>query len=730
MFLSIWRLSHLSLATLSALFLIVLSISGIVLSFSPIKNQISKYRSDELEKITLSSLINNINKNQKEILEIKIDRNDFVEVKAISKKGEMINFYANAKNGEAKGEVEKESRFFKLFRNIHRSLLLKKTGRIIIGIISFILFLLSFSGSILIIKRQLSIRKFYSKVIFDDFYQFWHIINGRMSLVFIVIISLTGVFLSLERFEIINQKKDLIHNIDYEKIEDFSKKTISDFEIFKKIKVSELDFIQFPFSSFVEDQFTVRLKDKELIINQFNGEVISSVDFDFVKKLSRINYNLHTGEGSIIWSVILLISCFSILFFIFSGFKITLKRIQFKSKNSFKEKESEFLILVGSENGNTNRYAKYLQEIISSNNKKVFIDQLDNYKPIENLQQIIILTSTYGLGQPPSNAKKFIKKFQKKPLKKTFNYSIVGFGSRSYPDFCQFAIDVNGLLEKYENGNSILPIKLINNQNQTEFNKWVDDWGAINNFIIQGYQENLKLDFEVIKKTKSQKDPNNNFTIRLRPLKKNVFQSGDLIAFQIGENQNERYYSIAKDFNDNIFLSIKRHLKGECSQYLDDLKVKAIIKAKIIKNDNFHAPEDCDNLILIGNGTGIAPLLGMAYENHSKKKIDIYWGSKFKKSLNLYSDIVNELIDEERLSSFNDGYSREEKLDKLYVQDLIELKKEEIIENLTNKTQIMICGSTEMGKDVVKKIKEILKDLDGFTFENLEQNNQINVDTY
>ena len=125
-------------------------------------------------------------------------------------------------------------------------------------------------------------------------------------------------------------------------------------------------------------------------------------------------------------------------------------------------------------------------------------------------------------------------------------------------DFCQFAIDVKGLLEKYENGNSILPIKLINNQNQTEFNKWVDDWGASNNFTIQDYQENLKFNFEVVKKTKSQKDPNNNFTIRLRPLKKNIFQSGDLIAFQIGENQNERYYSIAKDFNDNIFLRLMK----------------------------------------------------------------------------------------------------------------------------------------------------------------------------
>ena len=72
--------------------------------------------------------------------------------------------------------ISQESTIFSLTRNIHRSLLMKKTGRLIIGVVSALLFFIAFTGILLIIKRQLSIRKFYSRVIFNDFYQFWHIV--------------------------------------------------------------------------------------------------------------------------------------------------------------------------------------------------------------------------------------------------------------------------------------------------------------------------------------------------------------------------------------------------------------------------------------------------------------------------------------------------------------------------------------------------------------------------
>ena len=730
MVLSIWRYCHLILALTSSFFLIIASITGLVLSFSPIKNELSDYHSNQLSEVYLSSLIENIYKNDKEIIEIKLDENEFIQVRSISNDDNIKSYYANALNGKAIGEIEKESRFFSTFRNIHRSLLLKKSGRLIIGIVSFILFLLSITGTILISKRQLSIKKFYSKVIFDDFYQFWHIINGRTFLLLIVIISLSGTFLSLERFKYISTKKTLNHNINFDEIKLVPKRNYSNFEVFKNIKISEIEYVQFPFSNLIEDHFKIGLKNKEIIVNQFNGEIISSIDFGLLNQLSNLSFNIHTGKGNIIWSLILCISCLSILFFIFSGLKMSIKRLKYKKTNKFKDSESNYLILVGSENGNTYRHAKYLFEIIESNNKKVFMDQLDNYKPNINIKQMIILTSTYGLGQPPSNAKKFIKKFEKNPLKNPFDYTVLGFGSKSYPDFCQFALDVSELLKKYENGNPIMPIKLINNQSQTEFSSWLDQWVKHNNFNTLKYEEDKKVYFEIINKTSSEKDPNNNFTMTLRPLSRILFQSGDLIAFKVDKESDERYYSIAKNIDENIFLGLKKHEKGKCSKYLDNKTIESKIEARIVKNKRFHMPEEFDRLILIGNGTGIAPLLGIAYENFQRKRIDLFWGCKFKNTLKLYSANINELVDDDKLESFNVCYSQEPKTDKKYVQELLETNKELILDYINDKTYVMICGSIAMGNDVIKTLDDLLKNIDKHTMNDLINNDQIKVDTY
>ena len=54
-------------------------------------------------------------------------------------------------------------------------------------------------------------------------------------------------------------------------------------------------------------------------------------------------------------------------------------------------------------------------DTIESNNEKVYIEQLNNYKPLKNIKQLIILTSTYGLGQPHQMLKNLLN--SKNPLK-------------------------------------------------------------------------------------------------------------------------------------------------------------------------------------------------------------------------------------------------------------------------------------------------------------------------
>ena len=188
MILSIWRYCHLSLALVSAIFLIILSITGLILSFYPINDKLSKFHQDELDNITVSSFIQKVQTHNHEIIEINVLKNGFLTVKALDKKGQTTKFYANPKNGENLGELKKESSLLVLSRNIHRSLLWKKNGRIIIGIVSILLLVIAISGGFLVLKKQLSIKNFYSKVIFDDFYKFWHLISGRNFILFIFII--------------------------------------------------------------------------------------------------------------------------------------------------------------------------------------------------------------------------------------------------------------------------------------------------------------------------------------------------------------------------------------------------------------------------------------------------------------------------------------------------------------------------------------------------------------
>ena len=730
MILSIWRYCHLSLAIISSVFLIVAAITGIVLAFDPVHSKQTKFSEKNLDNVTISNFIGNLNERNSEILEISVDHNSYLQVKSIDLNGKNQHFFASAIDGSNIGNTNKKSHIYNLFKNIHRSLLLKKTGRLIIGVISFILFLMSITGSVLVIKRQLSIKKFYSKIIFDDFYQFWHTITTRYLLLVIIIISISGIYLSLQTFDYIPISQKINHNINYDIIKESEPISPIEIPIFKETKLSEISSVQFPFSPFKEDQYKLIMKEKELIINQYDGSILSSVDFSYLTMLSKTNYQLHTGSSSSIWAIILAITCVGILFFIFSGFKITLKRIKFKKKNKFNSSESSYLILVGSENGNTNRYAENIYDTIVSNGKKVFIDQLNNYKPIKNLKQLIVVTSTYGLGQPPSNAKKFIEKFTKKPINTPFEFSVLGFGSRSYPDFCQFAIDVNEILENTLNATAKVPLKLINNQSKEDFKEWMENWTKANELTKTDFTAEEKNSFEIVSRTYSKKDPNKNFTLELKPERKLVFQSGDLIAIKPPEMDEERYYSIAKNFNNNIFLSLRRHEKGVCSIYLDELKTKTKIKARIVNNINFHIPEKFDKLILFSNGTGIAPLLGMAYENHERKPVDLYWGAKYPESFNLFRDVVNELIDDERLNEIHTAYSKSEKESKKYVQDLIIENKSEIINNITNQTCIMICGSVDMGNEVMKNLNDILIESGKIGLAHYIDNDQVKVDTY
>src|SRR5690606_36268369 len=124
--------------------------------------------------------------------------------------------YIDPRSGKILGAPIKKSEFIQWTTALHRSLFLKETGRFFVGVISFILVLIALSGFALVINRQRGLRNFFSKVIKEYVVQYYHVVLGRLSLIPILIIAVSGTYLSLERFHFFSatppdlEKKELL----------------------------------------------------------------------------------------------------------------------------------------------------------------------------------------------------------------------------------------------------------------------------------------------------------------------------------------------------------------------------------------------------------------------------------------------------------------------------------------------------------------------------------------
>ncbi len=722
---SIWRYSHLTLAISSSLFIFVAAITGIILAFEPISKQLSEYSISNTKEITLAQTISELQKQYDEVISITVDENDFVTTSVITKEGKSATFYVNPFTGKKLGELEKKHPVFQFATSLHRSLFLKSTGRFIVGFVSFLLSLIAITGLILIAKRQGGIKQLFFKVVKENFEQYYHIIVGRYTLIPIIIITLTGVYLSLDRFSVLPKEK-INHSYNFSSASSNKKIAVADFPTFKNTSLNEVKSVEFPFSEDEEDYFFVKLNDSEVLIHQYTGNIISKENLSLTSILLNWSLLLHTGNGTIIWSIVLLLSSISILFFIYSGFEMTLKRTQKSSlpKNKISKNDAEIIILVGSETNNTYPFASSLHNALIKSEKTVFIDILNNYTSYKSAKHLIILTSTYGEGEAPSNASKFLQLVQQITILNPINYSIVGFGSRAYPHFCQFAIDIDNKLQHLCEFNTVLPIYKINNQSFQDFKTWGHQWSQETGIDLELIQIVKKLKKQQTFTTVSKTDLNNDdsFLVRLQPTKKLRFNSGDLIAITPKKDNIERLYSVGKIDND-ILLSIKKHELGVCSNLLYKLKENEPIQANIKQNKDFYFPKKSKEVILIANGTGIGPFLGMLQQKNGTKT-HLFWGGRTQESFKIYTPLLNNVEN----NNIHIAYSQER--NKEYVQDLLLKEENTIASVLQNGGTIMICGSIKMFKGVENALEQIVLNKLNTSLNHFKKNNQIKTDCY
>lgn len=707
MTISVWRYAHLALSLVASVFILIASVTGIILAFEPIFNHFKPVKSIHFQEVTLGETIVALKEKYAEVLTLEVDNNAFVKAEVIDNEGNNSNFYIDPKTAEKIGTVFKRPEIFHFSQTLHRSLFMGTLGRVVMASTSFLLMLIAISGVMLIVRKQKQWRRFFHSIVKENFFSYYHTILGRLVLIPICIIAFTGVYLSLDVFSLL-PTSEVSHTIDNTLISEEPRRKISDFEAFA-VPLSEVRKVEFPLFEDVEEFFTVQMIDKELVVNQFTGEVLSHSDFPLSKILSHYSMILHTGQGVWLWSVVLGLSAIGILFFIYSGFSITLKRRKSKIKNHYNKDECNYIILVGSEGGSTLRFANAFYKELIKQGKKAFLTEMNAFSNYPEMEYLVVMTSTYGQGDAPSNALNFKNLWTKSQIKKSFSFSVVGFGSLAYPDFCKFAYEVNTLLKTSPKAQPLTDIYTVNNQSFESFSAWVNIWSEKqgiklllpNDVFLQ--KKRKQYTFTVVEKTTINGDET--FLMRLQPSENVNFSSGDLLGIASKTDQRERLYSIGKMANNQILLSVKIHKNGLVSNWLNELSVNDVFSASIQKNPEFHFPKKARQVVCIATGTGIAPFLGMIENNYQKLPLMLIWGGKTKISFEMYNSFISKKLGEKKLTNLQLAFSQEET--KMYVQDIVNQQVDFFVTLLKNGGIILICGSVAMQKGITQTLENI-----------------------
>lgn len=135
-------------------------------------------------------------------------------------------------------------------------------------------------------------------------------------------------------------------------------------------------------------------------------------------------------------------------------------------------------ILFGSQTGNSETLAKKLAKAMAKGNFSTDVVDMGEYEPEElvNEKNLLIITSTYGDGEPPDNAAtlhEFILS-ENAPRLENLNYSVLSLGDTEYPDFCKCGIEFDEALAKL-GANCIVPRVDCDVEYDDLYNNWKSD---------------------------------------------------------------------------------------------------------------------------------------------------------------------------------------------------------------------------------------------------------------
>lgn len=163
---------------------------------------------------------------------------------------------------------------------------------------------------------------------------------------------------------------------------------------------------------------------------------------------------------------------------------------------------------------------------------------------------------------------------------------------------------------------------------------------------------------------------------------------------------------------------------GLASQFLADLSNESEIDFYIHKNENFRLPEEDQNIIMIGPGTGIAPFRSFIAERdvtNASGKNWLFFGEQHFTLDFYYQTEIQEWISTGVINKLDTAFSRDQS-QKIYVQDRIMQKAKDFNEWVEKGASIYVCGQKNpMSNDVHQAIIDVLSTERGISINEAQQ---------
>ncbi|MBN0979494.1 PepSY domain-containing protein [Pseudomonas hygromyciniae] len=607
------------------------------------------------------------------------------------------------------------SAFSRWMKDLHRSLFMGTPGHGVSGLGALFMLILSVSGAGLLARRLGGWRNLL-RPLRGTFSQRWHAEVGRLALLGLLLSALSGLYMSATTFGLIpdgtqNEPAFPTHISTGQAV------SVANLQALQATDLKDLRELVYPSPGNPQDVFSLRTSQGDGYVDPVSGTLLSWQAHDSMHNAYELIYQLHTGEG--LWWLGLLLGLCALCVPLMSVTGILLWWRRRKSVPNIRHNSpahsADSVILVGTENNSTWGFANTLHEALLHAGHRVHSAAMNDWQgDYRSAERLFILTATHGDGDAPASASQFLTRLSKVGAKPGLPFAVLGFGDRQFPQFCQYALEVEDALVQ-AGGTALLGLEKINRQSPQEFSRWGHAVGsalghdltlvhtpeqprthqlALQECIVYGEQVNAPT--HILRFTAPGEMP--------------AFQAGDLVGVLPPGSAVPRFYSLASGSDDDVLeICVRKHEGGLCSTFLHGLKIGASIEAFIQPNPQFRPASGTHPVILIGAGTGIGPLAGFIRNNKSRHPMHLYWGGRNPDSDFLYEPELNRYLADRRLTALRAAFSQVQ--DRSYVQDRLISDALALRRLIEKGAQVLVCGSREMAKGVMHALDEVLAPL-------------------